>query len=167
MGNEPEKSNADAATDVKDESGKTKLLKSFKEYKEFIAILVFFIGGVVWLYAAFATKSYVDEFKDTIQKAITQIQESSKKSTANIKCVLGGSIEVYSKDTEIRFLQDEVTSNKIDLEKLKNQKLSIPEFIEQSEKIKGKIEDLERKIAAAQKIKTNQELKLKNEECSK
>ena len=33
------------------------------QYKEFIVILVFFLGGVMWIYGYFATKKQLDEFK--------------------------------------------------------------------------------------------------------
>lgn len=167
MGDESKKLDAEGASNANTGSDKNKLLKTLNDYKELVSILVFFAGGVIWLYAAFATKTYVDEFNVATRQAIKEIRDSNKKSTAKIKCVLGGSIEVYSKGTEIRFHQDEITSYRIDLEKLKNQKLNRSEFIEQSEKIKNKIDKLETEIQAALKIKIDQEMKLKNEECSK
>ncbi len=37
------------------------MLKRLKEYKEFIAILVFFFAGGVWLYADFVTKEWLTQ----------------------------------------------------------------------------------------------------------
>jgi hypothetical protein len=37
-------------------TGERKFLDILKEYKELIAILVFFLGGVLWMFGYFATK---------------------------------------------------------------------------------------------------------------
>jgi len=42
---------------------KRDFIAHLKQYKEFIAILVFFVGGFMWIFAYFATKESVDEVR--------------------------------------------------------------------------------------------------------
>jgi hypothetical protein len=44
-------------------TGERKFLDILKEYKELIAILVFFLGGVLWMFGYFATKQQLTELR--------------------------------------------------------------------------------------------------------
>ena len=49
----------DKTKDKNASDGKNRFVTRLKEYKEFIAILVFFMGGFFWIYGFFATKDQV------------------------------------------------------------------------------------------------------------
>ncbi|WP_157973675.1 hypothetical protein [Tropicimonas sp. IMCC34043] len=69
------------------------LLGRLKDYKEFVAILVFFLGGLLWVYGVFATQKQVDQ----------------------IKCLLNTNISLIHNQTQSRFLLQELTSKQLSL----------------------------------------------------
>ena len=56
----------------------TSFLSRLHEYKEFIALSVFFTGGVFWAYELFATKKLVSELKCTLNANIRMVDGESK-----------------------------------------------------------------------------------------
>lgn len=74
------------------------VINTLKEYKEIIAILVFFIGGVLWIFGFFATKNEVKKFKYIV---LTKVNiEENYRLLDNLQREL-----------------DELTEEKIDLQK--------------------------------------------------
>jgi hypothetical protein len=49
-------------------------LATLKDYKELISILVFFVGGALWIFAYFATRTQVDELRCLMNANIGFIQ---------------------------------------------------------------------------------------------
>ena len=80
-----------------DTSGSTPdFITRLKEYKEFIVILVFFIGGFMWIYGYFATKEQVKVLQCLTNQNITLIESRMQK----------------------KFLFDELNQKGMELEKL-------------------------------------------------
>jgi hypothetical protein len=103
---------AEAASTESDQSGRTpspnnlksappsaiaKFLAKLKEYKELIALIMFFVGGIIWLYAAFATKSYV----------------------ASIRCLLGATIERVDNEAQSRVHEGDIVLHNARIEELR------------------------------------------------
>jgi hypothetical protein len=54
--------------------GDRKFLDTLKEYKELIAILVFFLGGVLWMFGYFATKQQLTELRCWMRANVEFVQ---------------------------------------------------------------------------------------------
>jgi len=74
-----------------------------KQYKEFIAILVFFTGGFMWIYGFFATKSQVESVNDNVQV---------------VHCLTNSSIILTETRMQKRFLLEELTQKSVELNNL-------------------------------------------------
>jgi len=57
--------------------------KRLGEYKELIAILVFFAGGAAWVFGYFATKREVEEFKCRQSYDIQRVESDVKKKSTH------------------------------------------------------------------------------------
>ena len=55
------------------------ILDRLKQYKEFIAIMVFFIGGFLWIYGFFATKGQLNELQCLTNLNVAMIETRVKK----------------------------------------------------------------------------------------
>jgi len=53
---------------------KKTFMQKLLTYKEFISILVFFTGGILWIYSIFATKQNVDQLACVTQLNIQMVQ---------------------------------------------------------------------------------------------
>src|SRR5262245_7951462 len=67
------------------------LLGTLKDYKEFIAILVFFIGGILWIFGYFATKKQLDELHCLMNANVDFIQ--GRMEAANLSQLMVQNIE--------------------------------------------------------------------------
>lgn len=73
-----------------------RFLTRLSEYREFIAILVFFTLGLMWIYGFFATK----------------------KQLAELKCLMTHNISMIDSQMQSTFVLDDLTANGIEQEKL-------------------------------------------------
>jgi hypothetical protein len=89
-------------------------IKLLNDYKELITLLLFFIGGVIWLYVAFATK----------------------REVATLKCLLGTTIEVTENRVEIQESQKDMDRNLEVLSEYEAKKSTEAKDILASEKLK-------------------------------
>jgi hypothetical protein len=146
-----EDSDRSTKTSKKKDEGKNKdedksprtVLQFLKEEKEILTTVGFFIGGAVWLYAAFATKHYV----------------------GSVKCLLGATIQRIDNEAQSRQLQAESLDLNIQLRKLDSAGLAPIELITQSEALKQKIDDAKtrKQLADAEVKKASQ--RVQNGEC--
>jgi hypothetical protein len=65
---------ADAKPKDEGETKSPSFLQTLKNYKEFITILVFFFGGVLWILGYFATKKQVDDVRCLLNANVDFIQ---------------------------------------------------------------------------------------------
>lgn len=115
---------------------------TLNDYKELLTMILFVVGGVIWLYAAFATKAYV----------------------ASIECLLGETIKRYNNDTISKRLSDELVDANIEMRRLEEIHPVDARAIEDIEKQKQKIDDLKsHKSLADQTAKSAENL----QECKK
>ena len=107
---------------------KTSWLDTLKEYKEFIAILVFFLAGLLWIFGYFATKKQLAVLHCTMVENLNFIK--GQMDTTNLSQLMVQNLEEQS-----------IVSDRRDLspaEKAKLRKLEVAR------------EELARKLAAAQ-----------------
>lgn len=134
----------DDPVDFNDNEQKSKsLLETIKEAKEFIAILVFFVGGVIWLYAAFATKRQV----------------------AGVRCLLGATIERIDNEAQAKNFQAEIVEHSVRLQQIQNSGKPILDIIVDVENTKQKIEDLKSKKILADGISKKASQRVLSGEC--
>lgn len=81
-----------------------RVLKVAGQYKEMIAIIVFFLGGLSWILGYFATKQQAKELHCTMQKNVDHLDSQM----------------------QLRFYQDELIDIGRDLEELGTKELSAP-----------------------------------------
>ena len=87
------------------------MLARLREYKEFIAILAFFIAGFLWIYGFFATKSEV--------KTLTSATKSEVKT---LKCLLNTNILAVTGQLDAMIKNDEVVTINLEITKLEEKK---------------------------------------------
>jgi hypothetical protein len=76
-------SEADPLTDTIEQSGKfTKFFGALNKYKEIIALIVFLLGGISWIYGYFATKEQVRLVKCLMNTNIQLIQYQLQQKLA-------------------------------------------------------------------------------------
>lgn len=91
-------------------------LSKLKEYKELITVIIFFVGGIVWIYGYFATKSSLTTISAQLQcllnthvTLISSEMEHSKLQADKEKIA----IELNSKISELEKLKSEAASDKL------------------------------------------------------
>lgn len=88
----------DAAHDHQGEQNhgpaKPGFLTRLMDYKEFVAILVFFIGGAMWIWGYFATKSQLDDLHCLMNANVTLIQ--GKMDAASISQTMVDNVKAAS-----------------------------------------------------------------------
>ncbi|RWO49230.1 hypothetical protein [Mesorhizobium sp.] len=119
------------------------LFSYLRDFKEVVAIVIFFVGGVIWLYAAFATKQYV----------------------AEVKCLLGATIERIDNEAQAKTFQAEIIEHSIRLERMQSDGPTSPNIIGDLELIKQKIEDLKTKKSLADEVTKKASQRVINGEC--
>jgi hypothetical protein len=119
------------------------LWQFLKDTKELITIILFFVGGIVWLYAAFATKHYV----------------------GSVKCLLGATIERIDNEAQAKQLQTDIVELNVQLRKLDSAGLPAADLISQSETLKQKIEDSKGRKQLADAIVKKASQRVQNGEC--
>lgn len=126
------------------------LLSRLSEYKELITIFMFFLGGVIWLYSAFATKSYV----------------------GNIRCLLGATIERVDNEAQSRTLKADIVENntkieqlKVDLKKAELAGAPTASLIAESERLKLEVKAFEKRKEKADEMIANSNKRVLNGEC--
>ena len=89
-------------------------LQRLKEYKEFIAILVFFFGGVLWILGYFATKKQVDDLRCLLNANVDFIQ--GKIDAASLSQLLIQNLEQTNVIASKTTLTSEEIQKRIQLE---------------------------------------------------
>ena len=79
-----------------EKSAKSGFIQKLSEYREFIVILIFFIGGFLWIYEYFATRSQVGE----------------------LNCLLRENINVVDGQMQTKFILESMKKNGLRYEKL-------------------------------------------------
>ena len=120
------------------------LWQFLKDAKELITIILFFAAGIVWLYAAFATKHYV----------------------GSVKCLLGATIERIDNEAQSKQLLTDMVDLNVQLKKLEGAGLPAAEFISQSEALKQKIDDSKTKKQLADEIVKKASERVQHGECT-
>lgn len=119
------------------------LLQFLKDTKELITLILFFVGGIVWLYAAFATKHYV----------------------ASVKCLLGATIERIDNDSQSKQYQVEIVELNVRLQQVQNSGRPVLDIINEVETLKQKVEDFKGKKQLADESAKKASQKAANGEC--
>lgn len=129
-----------------EEQGKFRTAVShLKDLKELVAILVFFIGGAVWIYTAFATKQYV----------------------AGVRCLLASTIERIDNEAQSRELKSEIIETGVRQQQIRNRGSLTAVDIVESETLSAHMKELEgRKALADRSVKESSERILQGE-CEK
>ena len=77
------------------------MLEKLKEYKELITILIFFLGGFVWIYGYFATKTQLRSMKCVLNANVSlltgQLQGNTLAQNLNKNLELQGALEEKAK----------------------------------------------------------------------
>ena len=95
---------AASMTNNGDDLKRRKLFEYIRAYHEFLAIIVFFVGGVVWTVGYFATKSEVKE-----------IQNIAERQTERLHCLLRLNIEWLAGEQLWKIANDELTKVEQDI----------------------------------------------------
>lgn len=114
------------------------------EYKELIAIIVFFVGGILWLYGFFATKREIKE----------------------LKCLLNTNVSIIHNQMMNKFLLEELTENRLKQESIRNKKNLTPQDFEDLVNQENKANLLQKSIDDAIKDHKNAMEMLKKGRCS-
>ncbi len=91
------------------------------DLKELFAIMVFFIGGAVWIYTAFATKQHVQ----------------------TVRCLLETTIDRIDGEAQTRFIGAEISEIELQINELQNKEEARPEDISKAGVLRREIEILE------------------------
>jgi len=114
-----------------------------KDLKELIAILVFFVGGAVWIYTAFATKQYV----------------------AGVRCLLASTIERIDNEAQSRELKSEIIEVGVRQHQIRSQgNLSTSDILE-AEKLSAHMKELENRKALADRAVVESSARILQGEC--
>ena len=84
------------------------LLGRLNDYKEFISILVFFAGGLFWIYGFFATKTQVESMKSGTDYQVTRLN-----------CVLEQNVKMLRGKMEFQYFTDLLEENKQEIRELR------------------------------------------------
>jgi hypothetical protein len=121
-----------------------RVARKLNEYKELLTVLVFFFGGLIWIYGFFATKEQVEE----------------------TRCIMNANIEFLSNQMDYNNLSSMLLQNAREQFELE-QNANLPK-IESDRLIQLKIaaKEIEKKIDAANARKDDAIRKLKSGNCS-
>ena len=102
------------------------MLKQLKAYKEFIAILVFFAGGILWIYGIFVTQEQLETTqkqikaaqivlenqlkitKNAMQDQLEKTQRALQDQLIKTECVLEINVERLREQLNIKTYQDDL-----------------------------------------------------------
>jgi hypothetical protein len=98
------------------------MLEKLKEYKELIGLIVFFLGGFIWLQQKFAHKQeLIEQVKSSKDALMSQIENSNRELTDRFKsvnarldlvnCLIPIQISATESTLTIRFLKDQIERN--------------------------------------------------------
>ncbi|BEU02296.1 hypothetical protein OAG1_10960 [Agarivorans sp. OAG1] len=125
-------------------------------YKELVSIIIFFAGGVVWIYAAFATQDTVDA-----------IQQDNQKSLATIECLIGAAIAGRGLDQTIEQLKHRqmmLTLQRAEL--LESRESGGVTVVTQVHELELELAEAKRDMGLAIDERAKQDTIMKNKECS-
>jgi hypothetical protein len=125
-------------------TGERKFLDIVKEYKELIAILVFFLGGVLWMFGYFATKQQLTELRCWMRANVEFVQ--GRMDAANLSDLSVKNIEDLTALSEKATLSADEKARKHRLEMAKD--------------------EIARKLAAAESTSVGAMKKLTSGQCS-
>jgi hypothetical protein len=125
-------------------TGERKFLNILKEYKELIAILVFFLGGVLWMFGYFATKQQLTELRCWMRANVEFVQ--GRMDAANLSDLSVKNIEDLTALSEKATLSADEKARKHRLEMAKD--------------------EIARKLAAAESTSVGAMKKLTSGQCS-
>jgi hypothetical protein len=125
-------------------TGERKFLDILKEYKELIAILVFFLGGVLWMFGYFATKQQLTELRCWMRANVEFVQ--GRMDAANLSDLSVKNIEDLTALSEKATLSADEKARKHRLEMAKD--------------------EIARKLAAAESTSVGAMKKLTSGQCS-
>ena len=100
-------------------TGERKFLDILKEYKELIAILVFFLGGVLWMFGYFATKQQLTELRCWMRANVEFVQ--GRMDAANLSDLSVKNIEDLTALSEKATLSADEKARKHRLEMAKDE----------------------------------------------
>ena len=100
-------------------NGERKFLDILKEYKELIAVLVFFLGGVLWMFGYFATKKQLTELRCWMHANVEFVQ--GRMDAANLSDLSVKNIEELTALSEKATLSADEKARKHRLEMAKDE----------------------------------------------
>jgi hypothetical protein len=121
------------------------LLDTLKDYKELIAILVFFLGGVLWMFGYFATKKQLTE----------------------LRCLMLTNVEFIQGSMDVASLSDLSLKNSEDLTALNDKTTLTADEKARKLRLEMAKDEIARKIATAQSTTERSMEKLRSGECNK
>ncbi|MFX0199001.1 MAG: hypothetical protein ACFFCW_23000 [Candidatus Hodarchaeota archaeon] len=105
-------------------------LNRLREYKEFIAILVFVVGGFMWIYGFFATKQQVRV----------------------LQCLMNQQIALVESRMTSKFLCEEIVQKLLELQKLNEKHDKSNEEIKRSLEVQEEIRRLRTRVTQEQQM---------------
>jgi hypothetical protein len=136
------------------DSPRTTLLSVLGEYKEFITILVFFLGGVLWIFGYFATKNQLEEVHSGIKN---QVQE--------LRCLLNANRDFLQGRMDSANLSQMLVENIQETNPLSQKPSLTPDEQSRLSRLKVAADDITRKLAAADNTTTQAADRLRSGGC--
>ena len=128
-----------------------------KEYKELIATIAFFVGGVLWIFGYFATKEELRVFRDT-----ASIQNKT------LHCLLQKHVQLLEGKHKRKLSLDELVAILEDIQKHAPTSIQISENdIKKITRLEQQKEEVRTRIAAAERDVSEATNALMYRECEK
>ena len=140
---------------IKENLAKNKVLNFLKDFQWYISTLIFFAGGLIWLYAAFATMAYVESIKTSHEKLIETVRKTNAASIEKVQCLVNGQIDLNRMNKELESITNNYNTTS-DLVRSYKERLASDQT--NSKQLKDKIESQMRKLGEFKELR---EAKLK------
>lgn len=91
------------------------MLDKLKQYKEIIAIVVFFLGGVTWLYKEFPNKNYVEEQTGGLRTDLASQKTALQAEIVSLQCL----VDKYMRLTQLQIQNANLSKEITDLDAIR------------------------------------------------
>ena len=108
------------------------MLKRLKEYKEFLAILIFFSGGIFWIYTIFVTQ---DQLKFT-QNQLENTQNVLQGQLEKTQCLLRTNVDLLDHQIRMRMLAEQIRTLRDEINNLQEIDANLANYRKEERKIK-------------------------------
>lgn len=148
-------------------------LKWLNEYKELVSVIVFFLGGFLWVYGVFATKEATKEQIEATKEAAKQQIETTKeqiKITNNqikeIKCLMAANIDAIYSQIDESALSQLLIENIQEQNKLKKIVSSSDSEQKKLAQLAAAALDIQNKLQRATSLRAESNQKLRSNRCN-